>query len=83
MVVEWCRSIAENRRFQFAIIGVIVLNAVIIGLETSPAIMRAFEPVLRALNVTVQAIFIGELAIRLRGDRRLYRHQPVHRRCPE
>ena len=32
--VDWCRRLAEDRRFQNAILLVILLNAVLVGLET-------------------------------------------------
>ena len=58
-------AIAEDSRFQRAIIVLIVVNAVTLGLETSPEVMTAAGPVLVALDHAVLAIFVSELAIRI------------------
>ena len=57
--------LAENPRFQRAIIALIVVNAITLGLETSPAIMATAGPALVALDHVVLAIFVAELAIRI------------------
>ena len=57
--------LAEDPRFQRAIIALIVVNAITLGLETSPAIMAAAGPALVALDHVVLAIFVAELAIRI------------------
>ena len=57
--------LAEDSRFQRAIIVLIVVNAIALGLETSPAIMSAAGPALVALDHVVLAIFVAELAIRI------------------
>jgi hypothetical protein len=41
-MVGLCRRIASSRRFQNAILAVIVANAVLIGLETSPALWERY-----------------------------------------
>ena len=41
-MVDLCRRIASSRRFQTAILAVIVANAVLIGLETSPALWERY-----------------------------------------
>lgn len=51
-----------TRRF---IIAVIIVNAVVIGLETSPAAMAVAGLALRLLDWTALAIFVAELAIKL------------------
>jgi len=48
-----------------AIIGLIILNAVILGLETSDAVMARFGPLLLALNGTILAVFVVEIGIKL------------------
>jgi voltage-gated sodium channel len=45
--------------------GVIVLTAVLMGLETSAPMQAAYGPVLHTLNIIIQAIFVCELGIRL------------------
>ena len=58
-------ALAEDPRFQRAIIALIVVNAITLGLETSPAIMASAGSVLVALDRVVLAIFVAELAIRI------------------
>jgi voltage-gated sodium channel len=65
VVVEWCRQVAESRRFQFFIIGVIIFNAGLMGVETSRALMATYGPTLSALNLVVQLIFMVEITLRL------------------
>lgn len=64
-MVDLCRRIASNRRFQTAILAVIVANAVLIGLETSPALWERYGGLFDALNLAVQVVFVGEIAVRL------------------
>ena len=58
-------AIAGDLRFQRFIIVLIVVNAITLGLETSPAIMASAGSVLVALDRVVLAIFVAELAIRM------------------
>ncbi len=64
-MIAWCRRIADDRTFQSFILAVIVANAVVMGLETAPAVLAGREGLFRALNLAVQAIFVVELTIRL------------------
>ncbi len=57
--------IADSDRFQAAIIGVIVLNAVLLGVETFDGVMERHGDTLQILNFAFLAVFVGELAIRL------------------
>ena len=58
-------ALAEDSRFQRVIIALIVVNAITLGLETSPAIMASAGFALVALDHAVLAIFVAELAIRI------------------
>lgn len=57
--------IVEHRWFEGFIIAVIVVNAVVLGIETSADIMSRYGSMLRGLNAVFQAIFVAELALRL------------------
>ncbi len=46
------------------IIGLIVLNAIVLGLETSPTVMGALGPGLVWLNHIIVGIFVAEIAIK-------------------
>jgi voltage-gated sodium channel len=48
-----------------AIIAVILVNAVVLGLEATPAAMAAFGPVLVAVDTACLAVFVVELTLKL------------------
>ena len=58
-------TLAEDTRFQRTIIVLIVVNAITLGLETSPSVMASVGSVLVALDRVVLAVFVAELAIRI------------------
>ncbi|MEO9520177.1 ion transporter [Parasphingorhabdus sp.] len=64
-MIETVRKFIESSRFQNAIMAVIVLNAIIIGMETSPALMAQFGPVLIALDQIAIVIFVIEILLKL------------------
>ncbi len=55
----------ESRPVQGGITGLIVLNAVIFGLETSHSLMATAGPVLHALDAAILVVFVVEIALRL------------------
>ncbi len=58
-------AVVEHTTFQRAIVALICINAVTLGLETSPAAMAAAGPALELLDRCVLAVFVAELALRL------------------
>lgn len=64
-MITFCKRIAANALFHDAIIVVIILNAIILGLETSPRLMQSASGLLLLLNWIIQAIFVFELAVRI------------------
>jgi hypothetical protein len=38
------RRLVESRRFQVFVLGVIVMNAILMGLETSASLVREYRP---------------------------------------
>lgn len=59
------RRIVESNRFQNFITAVIAINAIILGLETSPTVMNAAGSVLHVLDQVAVAIFVIELVMKL------------------
>ena len=55
----------ESRSFEWVITALILINAVILGLETSSAIMATWGPILVGLDQVLLAIFVAELALKL------------------
>ncbi len=47
------------------IVGVILFNAVILGMETSDALMADYGPIIRALDIACLAVFVVEIALKL------------------
>lgn len=58
-------AFVEHPRFTAAITALIIVNAVTLGLETSPAAMAAAGGWLVALDRTILAVFVVELALRM------------------
>lgn len=58
-------SVVESNRFQMFIVGVIVLNAITLGAETSTVLHAEFGPALTVIDHVALAIFALELAARL------------------
>lgn len=63
-VVRACATLADSTAFNVAIFGVILANAIVLGLETYDAIEREHGALLSALDRTFYAIFVVEISIR-------------------
>ncbi|MXO89624.1 ion transporter [Pontixanthobacter aquaemixtae] len=62
---ETLRNFIESRRFEWTITAVIVVNAVVLGLETMPAVMRDYGGVLDWLDKIAIVIFVIEILLKL------------------
>jgi voltage-gated sodium channel len=65
MLAERCHAIAESPVFKNAVLVVIVLNAILIGVETSPRMTASAGHLLDVLGMLVQIAFVAEILIRL------------------
>jgi len=63
--MNFLRRIVESSRFQNFITAVIAINAIILGLETSPTVMNAMGSTLHVLDQLAVAIFVIELLMKL------------------
>ncbi len=59
------QQLVESARFQYFIIGVIVLNAITLGMETSTGMVEEYGGLLHALDRTALVIFVVELTAKL------------------
>lgn len=59
------RRLVERRWFQRSVIALIIVNAVILGMETYPAIMARHGHLLEQINFVIVAVFVVELVLRL------------------
>lgn len=64
-MIDLCRRVSAAPRFQRAVLALIVLNAIVMGLETWPSLMARWGSLFQALNDLVQVLFVTEIAIRL------------------
>ena len=68
MTVSWpnrLRRLVESHGFNWFIVGVIIVNAVVLGLQTYADVEREYGSVLDAANDVCFAIFLAELALRI------------------
>ncbi|GHA11996.1 hypothetical protein GCM10007989_02960 [Devosia pacifica] len=59
------KSIIETRLWSRFIIGLIILNAVVLGLETDSQVMANFGGPLKFFDTVILALFVVEIALRL------------------
>jgi voltage-gated sodium channel len=59
------RRIADDPRFQHFILGVIVVGAIVIGVETSATLTARYGAIIVAVEMLIQTIFVAEIAIRV------------------
>lgn len=57
-------KLIASRSFEMFIIGLVVMNAVILGLETSPAITGVVGSLLQVLDTIILVVFVFELLMR-------------------
>ena len=69
-------AIISDNRVQWFILALIVVNAVILGLETSPPVMAAYGELLHALDKVILAVFVVEIAARLFINRLAFFRDP-------
>jgi len=64
-VIAWLRTIVENPQTERVIMALIIINATVLGLETSQQVMATSGPVLEFLDHLLLAVFVVELAARI------------------
>lgn len=63
--IERARRFIDHPTTERVIAGLIILNALVLGLETSPALMARYGVILETLDHTLLAIFVVEVVTRL------------------
>ncbi len=74
-VAGWRHRLArwvESPQIQRLVIAVILLNALILGLETSHTLMESYGPLLIGLDKACLVVFVIELAVKLLAYRRYF-----------
>jgi voltage-gated sodium channel len=64
-VIAWLSPVVNDPRTERVIMALIVVNAVILGLETSKSAMAAYGRLLQALDHVILAVFVIEIAARV------------------
>jgi voltage-gated sodium channel len=59
------QNIVASRGFEYFIVGLILLNAVVLGLETMPAVIAQYGQWLELANQLILAVFIAEAALKI------------------
>ncbi len=70
------RAFIENARVQHVILALILINAVTLGLETSPGVMAVVGGPLHLLDKAILSVFVAEIAIRLYVHRAAFFRDP-------
>ena len=73
-----CRllRVVENRLFTRTITALIVINAVLLGLETVPSVMADWGPLIVAADAVILGIFVIEIALRIGAHGRAFWRDP-------
>jgi voltage-gated sodium channel len=64
-LIDKLHRIVTDVRTERAITALIILNAIILGLETSPRVMQAFGPALEAIDAVILGVFVIEILARI------------------
>lgn len=70
------RAFIEDARVQRAILALILINAVTLGLETSPSVMAIASEPIHMLDKAILSVFVLEIAIRLYVHRARFFRDP-------
>lgn len=63
--MEKLKVFLESKRFQYAIIGVIIVNAIVLGMQTSKGLTDKFGGVLELLDQIALVIFVAEIILKM------------------
>jgi len=66
----------EQKRFQYTILTLIILNAMLLGMETSASLMAQYGELILSLDKALLAIFVLELLLRIYAYRLAFFRDP-------
>jgi len=75
-VIAWLRTIVDHPQTERVIMSLIIINATVLGLETSQRVMATSAPVLEFLDQILLAVFVVELAARIIVHRTAFFRDP-------
>jgi voltage-gated sodium channel len=74
--MDWLRTIVNDPRTERVIMSLIIVNAVILGLETDKRVMARFGELLDILDHIILAVFVVEIAARIIVHRAAFFRDP-------
>lgn len=75
-MTSWLRTIVEHKRTERTIIILIIINAAVLGLETSETAMASFGLELKIVDQAILAVFVAEIIARLLVHRAAFFRDP-------
>lgn len=60
-----CRKLASNPYFFETVLALLVLNALCLGADATPAVAAQYEPIIAGLLILSQAAFVLEITVRI------------------
>jgi voltage-gated sodium channel len=75
-VIAWLRTVVDDPRTERVIMTLIIINAVILGLETSNGLSASYGGVLRTLDHMILAVFVVEIVARILVKRLAFFRDP-------
>lgn len=75
-MIAWLRTIADDPQTERVVMSLIIINAAVLGLETSHSAMAAAGPALELIDHILLAIFVVELAARIAVHRLAFFRDP-------
>jgi voltage-gated sodium channel len=75
-VITWLRTIVDDPRTERVVMTLILINAVILGLETSRPIMAQYGTLLATLDHIILAVFVIEITARILVHRLAFFRDP-------
>ncbi len=64
-MIKICRKITEWPWFDRTIVGLIIFNAIVLGVETYPAVAVPYESLLLGINKFILIVFVVEAALKI------------------
>ena len=75
-MIAWLRRIDDDPRTERVIMLLILVNAVILGLETDKSVMASYGPLLQTLDHFILAVFVIEILARMLVHQRAFFRDP-------
>jgi len=73
---SWIARLLDHAWFQHGILALILVNAVLLGLETVPSLMQRHGALIRTLDQLILGVFVIEIGLRLYVHRRQFFRDP-------